>query len=157
MCGNYSREETIQGRKLYEEIRYVIFIGENLHTVDICNSIYLPTSSCQQSKKRPLTKMNAPMIFFTIWSYRKPPSQLQFGANTLNQFLNPSSFPTGIPMQKSACKNSDWRRWKTPMKVSTSISFLFVSFFNLVSDPNLLQRNSGNPARKLEGFRFLIW
>ena len=23
-CGNYSREETIQGRKLYEEIRYVI-------------------------------------------------------------------------------------------------------------------------------------
>jgi len=23
MCGNYSREETIQGRKLYEEIRYV--------------------------------------------------------------------------------------------------------------------------------------
>ena len=22
MCGNYSREETIQGRKLYEEIRY---------------------------------------------------------------------------------------------------------------------------------------
>ena len=22
-CGNYSREETIQGRKLYEEIRYV--------------------------------------------------------------------------------------------------------------------------------------
>jgi hypothetical protein len=23
---------------------------------------------------------------------------------TLNQFLNPSSFPTGIPMQKSACK-----------------------------------------------------
>jgi len=24
-CGNYSREETIQGRKLYEEIRYAIF------------------------------------------------------------------------------------------------------------------------------------
>ena len=24
MCGNYSREETIQGRKLYEEIRYTI-------------------------------------------------------------------------------------------------------------------------------------
>ena len=23
MCGNYSREETIQGRKLYEEIRYI--------------------------------------------------------------------------------------------------------------------------------------
>ena len=23
MCGNYSREETIQGRKLYEEIWYV--------------------------------------------------------------------------------------------------------------------------------------
>ena len=23
-CGNYSREETIQGRKLYEEIRYVL-------------------------------------------------------------------------------------------------------------------------------------
>ena len=23
MCGNYSREETIQGRKLYEEIRYL--------------------------------------------------------------------------------------------------------------------------------------
>ena len=23
MCGNCSREETIQGRKLYEEIRYV--------------------------------------------------------------------------------------------------------------------------------------
>ena len=22
-CGNYSREETIQGRKLYEEIRYI--------------------------------------------------------------------------------------------------------------------------------------
>ena len=25
MCGNYSREETIQGRKLYEEIRYINF------------------------------------------------------------------------------------------------------------------------------------
>ena len=25
MCGNYSREETIQGRKLYEEIRYSNF------------------------------------------------------------------------------------------------------------------------------------
>ena len=37
-------------------------------------------------KKRPLTKMNAPMIFFTIWSYRKPPSQLQFGANKLHIF-----------------------------------------------------------------------
>ena len=24
MCGNYSREKTIQGQKLYEEIRYVI-------------------------------------------------------------------------------------------------------------------------------------
>ena len=24
MCGNYSREETIQERKLYEEIRYII-------------------------------------------------------------------------------------------------------------------------------------
>ena len=23
MCGNYSREETIQGRKLYVEIRYI--------------------------------------------------------------------------------------------------------------------------------------
>ena len=23
MCGNYSREEIIQGRKLYEEIRYI--------------------------------------------------------------------------------------------------------------------------------------
>ena len=23
MCGNYSREETIQGRKLYEEIWYI--------------------------------------------------------------------------------------------------------------------------------------
>ena len=28
MCGNYSREETIQGRKLYEEIRYVL--SENI-------------------------------------------------------------------------------------------------------------------------------
>ena len=28
MCGNYSREETIQGRKLYEEIRYIyIYYG----------------------------------------------------------------------------------------------------------------------------------
>ena len=26
MCGNYSREETIQGRKLYEEIRYFIIL-----------------------------------------------------------------------------------------------------------------------------------
>ena len=25
MCGNYSREKTIQGRKLYEEIRYIHF------------------------------------------------------------------------------------------------------------------------------------
>ena len=25
-CGNYSREETIQGRKLYEEIRYLIYV-----------------------------------------------------------------------------------------------------------------------------------
>ena len=28
MCGNYSREETIQGRKLYEEIRYVFLLSE---------------------------------------------------------------------------------------------------------------------------------
>ena len=26
MCGNYSRSETIQGRKLYEEIRYIISV-----------------------------------------------------------------------------------------------------------------------------------
>ena len=25
MCGSYSREETIQGRKLYEEIWYILF------------------------------------------------------------------------------------------------------------------------------------
>ena len=30
-CGSYSREETIQGRKLYEEIRY--FIHESVRTV----------------------------------------------------------------------------------------------------------------------------
>ena len=29
MCGNYSREETIQGRKLYEEIRYLNPGGED--------------------------------------------------------------------------------------------------------------------------------
>ena len=29
MCGNYSREETIQGRKLYEEIRYTKLILHN--------------------------------------------------------------------------------------------------------------------------------
>ena len=28
ICGNYSREETIQGRKLYEEIRYAIKLWE---------------------------------------------------------------------------------------------------------------------------------
>jgi hypothetical protein len=27
MCGNYSREETIQGRKLYEEIQYFFQFG----------------------------------------------------------------------------------------------------------------------------------
>ena len=26
MCGNYSREETVQGRKLYEEIWYVYYM-----------------------------------------------------------------------------------------------------------------------------------
>ena len=31
MCGNYSREETIQGRKLYEEIRYIFFFLASLH------------------------------------------------------------------------------------------------------------------------------
>ena len=29
MCGNYSREETIQGRKLYEEIRYMQNISKS--------------------------------------------------------------------------------------------------------------------------------
>ena len=34
MCGNHSRDETIQGRKLYEEIRYIrslITSGFHLH------------------------------------------------------------------------------------------------------------------------------
>ena len=31
MCGNYSREETIQGRKLYEEIRYIKTKEEVVH------------------------------------------------------------------------------------------------------------------------------
>ena len=31
MCGNYSREETIQGRKLYEEIRYLFFWITNIY------------------------------------------------------------------------------------------------------------------------------
>jgi hypothetical protein len=30
MCGNYSREETIQGRKLYREIRYLLESIKNL-------------------------------------------------------------------------------------------------------------------------------
>ena len=51
------------------------------------------------------------------------------GRVKLNQFLNPSSFPTGIPMQKFACKNSDWRRWKTPMKVSKYLTFFFICVF----------------------------
>jgi hypothetical protein len=25
-CGNYSREETIQGRKLFAEIRYILYL-----------------------------------------------------------------------------------------------------------------------------------
>ena len=29
-CGNYSREETIQGRKLYEEIRYVLLFTSKI-------------------------------------------------------------------------------------------------------------------------------
>ena len=29
MCGNYSREEIIQGRKLYEEIQYIFFFADN--------------------------------------------------------------------------------------------------------------------------------
>ena len=29
MCGNYSREETIQGWKLYEEIRYLLFLNSD--------------------------------------------------------------------------------------------------------------------------------
>ena len=33
-CGNYSREETIQGRKLYEEIRYAFFTILLLFVVD---------------------------------------------------------------------------------------------------------------------------
>ena len=36
MCGNYSREETIQGRKLYEEIRYVKFARWSDSNQDIC-------------------------------------------------------------------------------------------------------------------------
>ena len=31
MCGNYSREETIQGLKLYEEIRYAKFPEPKKH------------------------------------------------------------------------------------------------------------------------------
>ena len=38
MCGNYSREETIQGRKLYEEIRYpgnyVFTISKNQNKIE---------------------------------------------------------------------------------------------------------------------------
>ena len=33
MCGNYSREETILGRKLYDEIRYVVQKEYVLHTL----------------------------------------------------------------------------------------------------------------------------
>ena len=32
MCGNYSREETIQGRKLYEEIQYPEKVEEYIPT-----------------------------------------------------------------------------------------------------------------------------
>jgi hypothetical protein len=34
-CGNYSREETIQGRKLFAEIRYLIF--DRLVKNNICH------------------------------------------------------------------------------------------------------------------------
>ena len=33
MCGNYSRGETIQGRKLFEEIRYIFFIKNPQTTI----------------------------------------------------------------------------------------------------------------------------
>ena len=41
MCGNYSREETIQGRKLYEEIWYIFYslfaLTTKIHTIYIPN------------------------------------------------------------------------------------------------------------------------
>ena len=49
MCGNYSREETIQGRKLYEEIRYTVsssLLNWTLQMADIYRmSRFSPTIS----------------------------------------------------------------------------------------------------------------
>ena len=44
MCGNYSREETIQGRKLYEEIRYIHMPGNHQVYVVIQKWVDMETS-----------------------------------------------------------------------------------------------------------------
>ena len=36
-CGNYSKEETIQGRKLYEEIRYLDLCHFSLAVINVCS------------------------------------------------------------------------------------------------------------------------
>ena len=59
-CGNYSKEETIQGRKLYEELRYITYFGESFWSWDPQNpSIYcfLCCISCWPKPKNQIGKL----------------------------------------------------------------------------------------------------
>ena len=42
MCENYSREETIQEQKLYEEIRYVLFVYLHVSITEIHDNFREP-------------------------------------------------------------------------------------------------------------------
>ena len=49
MCGNYSREETIQGRKLYEEIRYFNIFEMMISNSDFFNFDYAAKDDQKQT------------------------------------------------------------------------------------------------------------
>ena len=54
MCGNYSREETIQGRKLYEEIRY---FSCPLLSSKLDSPVIKTLETLTQTKKNPLSNV----------------------------------------------------------------------------------------------------
>ena len=58
-CGNYSREETIQGRKLYAEIRYVMDLEQDTYS----------RSKVKAKGQRKGTNKSRPLDDFTIESH----------------------------------------------------------------------------------------
>ena len=73
MCGNYSREQTIQGRKLYEAIRYSQFSTLKPMKEDECLENNWPASdiisnpSLSQEKALVLSRFLKPKKGFSKW------------------------------------------------------------------------------------------